>query len=47
MGLATVGNQRMVYHWNGSDWKSFAELQGLPVFIVGSDGLKTYVVHGR
>lgn len=48
-----------VYHWNGTDWYSFPNLpftefvmwkvwtDGREVFVVGNDGSKSYVLHGK
>lgn len=57
--LFAVGAESQVYHYNGFDWYRYFQFSGLDriftsvwttgeeVFIIGHDGRKTYVVHGK
>jgi hypothetical protein len=57
--LFAVGLYSSVYHYNGLDWQKFEQINypsinftdvwtdGKEVFILGTDGLTTYVVHGK
>lgn len=57
--LFAVGSFCSVYHYNGNDWYRFEQFNnpdifftdiwtdGTEVFILGSDGLTTYVFHGK
>ncbi|MGA9121300.1 MAG: hypothetical protein WB699_18175 [Bacteroidota bacterium] len=54
-----VGNNGVVCHYNGSNWYQFPEFvsptvsyygvwfDGKEVFVVGNDGHRTYVLHGK
>lgn len=57
--LIVAGNSGAVYHFNGSDWRQFSQFvspsihyssvwyDGNEVFVVGNDGYKSYVLHGK
>jgi hypothetical protein len=57
--IFAVGDMGRIFHWNGTDWKRFTEIEytkiiwygvwtnNVETFIVGHDGLKTYVLHGK
>jgi hypothetical protein len=57
--LFAVGNFSAVYHFNGSDWYRYRQFldanihysaswtNAKEVFVVGDDGFKTYVLHGK
>jgi len=57
--VVVVGSRGLVYHYNGSDWYQFAQFNNpnfsycdcwrsdKEVFIVGHDGNKTIILHGK
>jgi len=57
--IYAVGQHSSIYHFNGTDWYRFPQFtdaltmyssvwtNGSEVFVVGYDGLKTFVLHGR
>lgn len=54
-----VGGPNCIWHWNGTDWKEFPNLiyvggwltgvwtDNHETFIIGMDGIYTYVLHGK
>jgi hypothetical protein len=57
--IFAVGDKGRVFHWNGSDWKRLTELEDVDktlyatwinnteTFIVGNNGYKTFIFHGK
>lgn len=57
--IFTVGQAGKAYHYNGTDWYQYKEIEypnieyagcwtdGCETFIVGDDGSKSYVLHGK
>jgi hypothetical protein len=57
--LFAVGNFSAIYHFNGADWYRYTQFSdrnihysaswtnGKEVFVVGDDGYKTYLLHGK
>ncbi|MBI3578415.1 MAG: hypothetical protein HY276_01995 [Ignavibacteriales bacterium] len=57
--LFAVGEESQVYHFNGVDWYRYSQFSGtekyfssvwtngVEVFVVGNNGLKTYILHGK
>jgi hypothetical protein len=56
--IYAVGAFGRIFHWNGTDWKRLVEIElniqftsawtnNVETFIVGNDGNKTYILHGK
>ncbi|HMD14319.1 MAG TPA: hypothetical protein VKI62_06820, partial [Bacteroidota bacterium] len=57
--IFAVGGAARIYHWNGTDWIRFTQIEdpnkifygswtnNVETFIVSNDGLKTYIIHGK
>ena len=57
--IFAVGDRGRVFHWNGTDWKRWTEIEdqnkllggvwtnNVETFIVGIDGLVTFIIHGK
>ena len=56
--IFAVGDFGRIYHWNGVDWKRLVEIElniqftsawtnNVETFIVGNNGYKTFIIHGK
>lgn len=57
--IFAVGDLGRIFHWNGTDWIRFTEIEdmnktlysswtnNIETFIVGNDGRQTYIIHGK
>ena len=57
--IYAVGGLGRIFHWNGIDWKRWVEIEdqnkiltrlwtnNVETFIIGHDGYKTFIIHGR
>jgi hypothetical protein len=59
LNIFAVGDLGRIFHWNGTDWMRFNQIEdpnkilynswtnNIETFIVGNDGLKTFIIHGK